>query len=113
LGNPRTNKLYNYLVNTYGLSKENIMSLVHERIEDVINKHVYSILNSDRIKKMIIYTVADFIKNGKSNHWHRKDSFESLVEDQIRKVIEDQLRDRCEIKFKFNNNSVLFIHKED
>ena len=60
----RTNKLYNYLVNTFGLSKEVVLEHIETRLEDLINKHVLSILQSNRIENMIMNQVAYYIKKG-------------------------------------------------
>lgn len=109
----RTNKLYNYLVNTYGLSKENIMEHVEARLESLVDKHVRSILQSDRIERMIINKVAYYIKNGEVNNYGRDNrSFENIVKEQVKQVVQDQLQENCEVKFQFLPNSIKFI-KED
>ena len=91
----RTNKLYNYLVNTYGLSKEMVMKYVDERLEDIITKHVDSVLRSNRIEKMIINRISNYLKEGKYNKWHSRDSFKEIIDHQIRQVIIDQLKTRA------------------
>jgi len=109
----RTNKLYNFLVNTYGLSKENIMEHVEARLESLVDKHVRSILQSDRIKTMILNKVAYYIKNGEVSSWGRcNNSFENIVKEQVKQVVKDQLQDNCEIKFQFLPNSIQFIKEE-
>ena len=105
----RTNKLYNYLVNTYGLSKEMIMEYVEERLEDLIKKHLDSVLRSNRVENMIMNRIAYYIKEGKYDQWHNKGSFEDVVDQQIRQVVVDQLKSRASVTFNFSSNSVDFI----
>lgn len=57
----KKNKLYNYLANTYGLSKKLVMDFVDE---------------------------------------------------QIRQIVEDQVRERCRIVFQFDSNRVKFATED-
>jgi len=106
----RTNKLYNYLVNTYGLSRETIMEHVEARLESLIDKHVRNVLDSDRVQNLIMDRIAYYIKNGEVSRWGRRtETFEKIVKDQIKSVVEDQLQKNCEVQFKFLPNSIQFI----
>jgi len=112
----RTNKLYNYLVNTYGLSHEMIMDYVSERLNQLVEKHIRSIFEENRIEDMIVHTVTKYMKEGEKNgpfYGHPKTCFEDIVKKQIKDIIEELLRDKCEIKFKFNSNSVRFIKDKE
>jgi hypothetical protein len=106
-------KLYNYVTNTFGISKELILEQVNSRVEDLINKHIASLLKSNKVEKMIINSIADYIVSGKidSRFLNRK-NFSSLIDDQIKNIIEKYLRDRCQITFQFNNNSIRFIQED-
>ena len=108
----KKNKLYNYLVNTFGLSKETILEHVETRLEDIIDKHVHSILESNHIENRIMNRVAYYIKNGTIDPWRSKNSFEDVIKQQVRCVVEEQLQKNCEINFKFLPNSIQFI-KDD
>jgi hypothetical protein len=99
-------KLYNYVTNTFGISKELILEQVNSRVEDLINKNIDSLLRSNRIERMILDHLSDYIKNGKVDRYFFKRKFETVIEDQIRIVIEDYLKNNCEIKFNFNKNSI-------
>ena len=107
--NKRTNKLYNYLVNTFGLSKENVLEHVETRLEDIIDKHVRSILQSNRIESLIINRVAHNIKNGSIGYYGEKTAFNDIINEQVKQVIEDQLKKNCEVKFQFLPNSIKFM----
>jgi hypothetical protein len=45
----RKDKLYNYMVNKFDLSKERILEYVDLRVTDLVNKHIQSKLNSNRV----------------------------------------------------------------
>lgn len=108
----RTNKLYNYLVNTFGLSKETVLEHVETRLEDLVDKHVSSILQSNRIENMIMNRVSHYIKNGSIGYYGEKTAFNDVIKEQVKQVVEDQLKKNCEVKFQFLPNSIQFM-KED
>jgi hypothetical protein len=89
----RTNKLYNYLVNTYGLSKEMVMEYVKERLDELISKHIAEVLNSEKFNRDFNYSMAKFLETEKtSNHyWDRKNSFKKVIEDTTRKIIIEEI----------------------
>lgn len=105
----RNKKLYNYLVNTFDISKESILQHVESRIEELLDKHVTAILQSNRIERMIVNRLSDYMSKGKSDYWSTDKNFEKIVDSQVRNVIEDYLKDRCKITFQFQNNSVRFM----
>ncbi len=105
----RTNKLYNYLVNTFGLSKEVVLDYVQTRLEDLVDKHVYALLQSNRVEGMIMNRVAHYLKKGEVSYWGENNSFNNLIKEQIKEVVEDQLQKNCEVRFQFQPNSVQFI----
>lgn len=105
----RTNKLYNYLVNTFGLSKKNILEHVEARLEDIISKNILPILESNNIQEIILNRIAYFIKNGEVSYYQEKNTFNDVVKEQIKQVVEDQLKKNCEIKFQFTPNSIKFV----
>lgn len=109
----RTNKLYNFIVNTYGLSKEVIMDCVETRLEGLVDKHVQNVLQSERLTNMIMDRVAYYIKNGTIDQCRSKNCFEDVVKQQVKSAVEDQLKKNCEIKFKFLPNSIQFIKEKD
>lgn len=100
------NKLYNYLVNTFGLSKDVIMKQAEERIEDVMNKHLQQKLQSNNVERMILNQVSEIVKNGFSSrdYWSRV-SFEDYVKSTIKSVITQQINDTYELEVKINRKS--------
>jgi hypothetical protein len=113
----RTNKLYNYLVNTYGLSKENIMQHIEDRIEDIVRKHIDAKLDSEWFKNAILNYVAEFVENGvKDKHgllyYQSKTPFEDLVYKEFQKAITDVMKENCEINLTFHGSEI-FKRKPD
>jgi len=105
----RNNKLYNYLVNTFDISKETVLEYIEGRLEELIDKHVGSLLQSNRVEQMIMDRVAYYIKNGTVGMWRGKHTFEDIIKQQVKSVVEDQLKKNCEVKFQFLPNSIQFI----
>lgn len=105
----RNKKLYNYLVNTFDISRDSVLKHVESRIEELLDKHVKAILESNRIERMIINRLSDYMAKGKADYWSTDKNFEKIVDNQVRNVIEDYLKDRCKITFQFQNNSVRFM----
>ena len=86
----RTNKLYNYLVNTFDLSKENVLEHIEARLDDILDKHLLGILQSNRIENMILNKIALFIKKGEINTWRTNNTFEDIIKEQVKSVVEEQ-----------------------
>jgi hypothetical protein len=108
----KNKKLYNYIVNTIGISKELILEQVNARVEDLLDKHVQSLLQSNHIERMIVNKLYDYIKTGKVDYWSRQGNFEKIVDAQVKNIIEEYLRDKCKITFQFQNNSVRFLQED-
>lgn len=93
----RTNKLYNYLVNTYGLSKELILDHVDTRISDLIDKHVKSKMDSASIENMILGRVTQYLKNGHFDRWNDKHSFDNHVHNCIKEEVAKLVKQNYDI----------------
>jgi hypothetical protein len=104
-------KLYNYITNTYGISKELILEQVNLRVEDLIKKHIDSLFRSNRIEKIIVNAIADYLKDKTTTRFGRK-NFDLIIREQIQDIIEKFLKDRCQITFQFKNNSIRFIEED-
>lgn len=97
----RHNKLYNYLVNTFGLSKEVILDALKDRIEDVIGKHVQQKLNSTSVEVMIRNKVAKFIKEGSvDGHYYDRKNFESLVKECLKEAVKEEVKKNYKLVVK-------------
>lgn len=100
----RTNKLYNYLVNTYGLSKELVLEYVDNRVQDLVDKHVKKRFEDNSyMEKLILNRVTNFIQNGVSTGWHYdRDSFEkyvkSCIKDEVTRVVKESYKIKVELK---------------
>lgn len=100
----KNKKLYNYIVNTFGISKEIIMEQVNSRIEDVIAKHVRSKLDSNYVENMIANKIAEVVQNGVSSsdtYWGRQRThFDDYMKKTVRSVIEERLGEEYELEVK-------------
>lgn len=87
----RRDRLYNYIVNTFGISKELIFEYVDKRIEDILDKHLTSKLDSQRIERLIIDKTVYIVKNGIQStpnyYGWGTGSFEKLVREAIREEV--------------------------
>lgn len=92
-------KLYNYLVNTLGLSKQVAMEHVKERLDDLLKKHIESRLDSKHFEKMVVSQVNQFLKDGVTKGWYEKYAFEEF----FKKTVENA------IMKKFNNEYTLEV----
>lgn len=96
----RTNKLYNYLVNTYGLSKEVVLKEFQNRVVDLVSKHVVNKLDSDRIEHLILERVTHHIRTGFGNNYYEKDSFEKIVKECMRSEVNKIIKENYQVEIK-------------
>jgi hypothetical protein len=108
----KNKKLYNYIVNTFGISKEIVLEIVKERVEDILGKHIKDLLNSKRIEQVIINRVAHFVSEGERTSLHSKHNFNKIVKNQIKEVVKDELRRSASISFSFSNTAD-FLREDD
>ena len=108
----KPNKLYNYLVNTYGLSKELVLQMVEDRLEDLVEKHVKIKFQQASVENMIVRAVSEYVKKGEINLYRQNNTFENIVKEQIKEIVKDELRKASTITYSFNN-SVDFLRCED
>lgn len=95
------NKLYNYLVNTFGLTKEIILKEVENRVSDILDKHVKSKLDSKEMEKMIGNKVANFIKKGSvDNCYYNRHSFEDMIKDCLKEAVKEEVAINYKIVIK-------------
>lgn len=88
----RNNKLYNYLVNTFGISKDTVLQYCNDRIEQLLSKHVEGkLMDSNYIHNLIINQIDYIVKNGTKAHWYNRDSFESTVKNAVSDYVEEKL----------------------
>jgi uncharacterized membrane protein YheB (UPF0754 family) len=104
----RNKNLYNYFVNTFGLSKDAIMAVINERVEDLLSKHIQNKLNSNSMETLIANMVTRFLEEGVTNHswWMKKTSFEDFLKKTISQEIKDRLNDEYTLEVKL-------VRKED
>ena len=100
----RRNKLYNFIVNTYGISKESILSIIDVRLENILSKEIRNKLSSNHFECMVVSQVAKFIKDGtlttSISLYRNPSSFESLVKDCMREEIRKIVQENYEISLK-------------
>jgi hypothetical protein len=105
MSHTRNNKtLYNYVVNTFGLSKEVVMKYVDERLEDLIGKHLKNKLDSKWTEKVILDNVTEIVANGVSSPkfgmWWEKKPFEDYLKKVLLNVLEHKLNEEYTLEVK-------------
>jgi hypothetical protein len=98
----RTNKLYNYLVNTYGLSKEVVFEYIDTRLEDLIGKHLEAKLDSNYIERLILNRITRIAEEGISNgsYYYERDNFEVYVTKCLNRILSDKVNNEYTIESK-------------
>jgi hypothetical protein len=106
------NKLYNFLVNTYGLTKEVVMEMVAARLEDLISKHIKPKLDSNHVNNIIRNQIAEYAKNGfeKRGYWGNNKSFEDFVQEQIRTILIAHINENYDIDTKLVKKEAKIVH---
>jgi hypothetical protein len=103
------NKLYNYLVNTFGLSKDVVMTQAEKRIEDILEKHIHSKLSANGVEKLILGQVASIVKHGLekgAGYWKTTITFEDYVKSVIKDVVQQKLNDEYSVEVKIVKKEV-------
>ena len=93
----RNKRLYNYLVNTLELSKENILKHVEERIESIVARHLVNKLDSKAMEKIILDRVTDIVKNGFE---HRGAYYRTQFDDYVANIVESVTEKRLNKEYK-------------
>lgn len=95
-------RLYNYVVNTLGISKEMVMKYVSERLEDLISKHVKPKLDSQSVERMIMNQVTKIVTEGiTSGYWYAdRHKFETYVIGIMRGILESKVNEEYALEAK-------------
>lgn len=93
-------RLFNYVVNTLGISKDMIMDYVNSRIESVLEKHVAKKLNSSDSERIIVDQITRLVKDGFHDQWYSKTSFDTYVRQVIINILEKKVNDEYNIETK-------------
>ena len=113
----RNKRLYNFLVNTYGLSKDKVMDHLNHRIGDLeikVNNQakglIHDYIRSTRFHNFMKNKVASILENGFSpDHWRsERDMLEKFIKKRVRESIKEEV-DR-QLKEKY---SLELTKKED
>ncbi len=108
----RRNKiLYNYLINTLGISKEIVFTHINNRIDDLVSKALTGLLESKRLEKLILNQVAHIVQHGVQASWYNTQSFEGVVRQAIRAEVAKKLNEEITIEFKVVPNEASIIAK--
>jgi hypothetical protein len=115
MSHTKNKALYNYLVNTLGVSKQMVLDYIDERLEDLISKHIVSKLDSNHIEKMILSRVTTVLTEGmpKTNYFYSydRDKFDEYLRKVIRQILENRLNDEYEIETKLVRKDKLIVGK--
>lgn len=93
-------RLFNYVVNTLGISKDMIMEYVNSRIESVLEKQVANKLNSKDAEQIIVSQIARLVKDGFHDQWYHRTSFDLYVRQVIVNILEKKVNDEYDIETK-------------
>lgn len=101
----RTNKLYNFIVNNYGLSKDVIMEHVNSRLDSLMDKHIENLIkskiNSEAFDRHLVFMLSAFIKNEKEisiHSWNRGQKFIEVLKQCTKESVIEELN----ANFKLN-----------
>lgn len=83
----RNKKLYNYLVNTFEISKKNVMEHVHSRVDELLEKHIKDFLEFNRFLDAGLNHLIRKIEN---NHYLQLDN---IIQRYIQKEVEKRLHE--------------------
>ena len=100
-----SNKLYNYVVNTFGISKEMLMEFVENRLEQLVNKHVERKLDSRAIESMILNHVTKVVtegvpKPGPFGMSVSREVFDSYLRKVLKNVVEEKITKDFDVEVK-------------
>lgn len=107
----RTNKLYNFLVNTYGLSKELILAEFDKRIDDLITKHLSSKIDSNYVQNLILDRITKIVTEGVSSGLYSVNSFEEYVKKCVKEAVQKHMRQNYDIEMKIVDKNTSIVHK--
>ncbi len=78
------NKLYNFIVNTYGIGKDEVRTMVEERLDKVFSYNL-----TEKIESMITYRIEVELQNTYSKEV--KSFVGRYIEEQLKKEIEKSI----------------------
>lgn len=111
MANRYNKRLYNYLVNTYGLSKEIIRETMNQRIEAVLTKSLQDLMKTNEFKNILLDSVTNIMKNGiKGTHFWKKINFDDYLKDVISDKVEQTVMAEMRKKYSIELKA---IRKED
>ena len=87
-------RLYNYVVNTLGVSKEVVLEYVKERLEELILKALSTKLESKYVENLIINKITQIVTEGISERtsiYYERESFEKFVKKVVYEVVEKKI----------------------
>lgn len=102
-------KLYNFLVNTYGLSKEKVLEHFEARIEAIVEKTLRSKIESGYVNDSILNKIDAIFKtegDSKRSPWYTKKSFDEFLKHTVEDVIKKHIEDKYQIDFIVKNKKL-------
>lgn len=87
-------KLYNYIVNTIGISKELILQIVDKRMENLLDKHIKNKLDSNVVERIILDRVTEILTQDFSNSnsfYCKRESFETYLKKILQNIVNEKI----------------------
>ena len=96
-------KLYNYIINTLGLSKEAIFDIVRERVDDILSKSLTNeVYKSNYFQNLVLSKLEALRENRYHSKFYKHDDYIDILKEAVRLEVKTQvvekLRDRYVIK---------------
>jgi len=104
-------KLYNYLVNTLGITKQVAMDHLKERLEDIVNKHISSRLDSKKFENLVLNKITQYLNEGVTKSWYERSTFEDFFKKTIDKVIMEKFNNEYTLEVKVVKKDATMIAK--
>lgn len=107
-------RLFNYVVNTLGITKEMILEYIDARLEQLVIRVLKTKLESREFEKLILNRVTDILKSdveGDSPYYYSRSSFDSFLKSVVRNMIEEKVNLETQIEVKLVRKDKQVVNK--
>jgi hypothetical protein len=90
----------NYIHNSLQISREDIVKVMEKRVEQVLETKLKDYLNSKFFTNLVEMKVMAIIKEGKTNSYYDRDSFEKFITSEVASKVRSMVFDKYKIEIK-------------
>lgn len=96
----------NYLVNTAGISKEDIIALVEKRLDSIVRKYLEEKITSGRMDAYLRQVIGVILKDGVQNgSWYSgPQALDQFIKQTLEAHIKDMIVEKFDITVKEKQN---------